>query len=220
MNKKNSILFIIVLALVMFLKYPYLNEIGQDSEFAFYHLLITFSKNNLVNFIWFIPILFNIFVISKDIYYKLVSFDARYHNRNRYWNAKMKENIVQHFLICCITILGQWILFVIFSEVEITINGLLIIFFLKYFVELYLTSIIILVISLLIHNYIYAFIIVLITILLFISSAKLFYIPFVSLYVGYNLNIFNILILIGLIILTRKIYRKLDLGGVQNEIDR
>lgn len=219
MNKKNIVIFIVLLLVVVFLKYPFVDEIIHNSELPFYTTLIATSKNNFVNFIWFIPIMLNIFVVSKDIYYKLINFDQRYKNRHLYFKTKIKENFILHLLISCITAIGQWILFAIILKTNIIIGKMIIIFFFKYVIELYLVSIIILMISLLVSNYIYTFIFILLIIHLLINSVKLFYIPFISLYVKCNLNIIDIFILIELIILTNKIYKRLDLGGIKNEID-
>lgn len=217
MNKKNIFICILMLFLTCMLKSLYASDIRQD--LFFYKVLIMFSNDIVVNIVWLIPIIYNIIIISKDMYYELINFNVRYKCRFYFSTCVIKKYMLRHFFLCSFIIIFQYIYFILILKYPILINDILFIVFIKYLFEIYLIEIIIVIVSLKINNYIYSFISILFILLVFINFFKVFYIPFVTLYVNYKINFFDfglIFVLLSLIVI---IYKNKDLGGVNCEIN-
>lgn len=217
-NKKQLLIYILILLITCILKFPYLPEIIDDSSFIPYNILIFYSKNNYINFVWLIPIITSTFIISSSLFYALMNFDTRFGNRDRYLLKMLKEGFIKNILFSILTIIAQWIIFITIFKFKISLNEALLIVSVKYIIELYLLSIIILSISLLINNYIYPFVINISMVILLINLSKVSSIPFVNLYCNYNISIFDTITVLILIIIIKLIYNKKDLGGVENEV--
>ena len=217
MSKRYQIAYILILIIIFFLKRPYFNEICQEGGIIPYKILILYSDNLMLNFLWLVPIILNVFIVSKYLYYKLISFDTRYRNRRKYFINIIMNSLKLHIYIASLIILLQWFMCFLTFDIHIEINILLLIIYMKYIIELYLVNIVILIIAMLINNYIYSLIIVLFIILLALQFVNCFYIPFITLYTSYKINFVDILILILLIFIIRRIYINMDLGGIKNE---
>lgn len=214
-SKNNIILFFVIIIITCILKYPYLNEILENSEWC-YKLIILYSNNNYINIIWLMVIIFQIFFITSEYYNRLISFDMRYGNRINYLNKIFKESIIKHILLSSISIFIQWTIFSIIAHTKVTINSITLNIFLKYIVEIYILSLIIIIIAILVKNYIYSFVYSIAISILCLISIKNFWIPFITLYYNYKFNMFNILTLMFLYIFIKYLYKKLDLGGIKN----
>lgn len=218
-NKKQLLIYIFIILITCILKKPYILEIIEDYSLAPFNILIFYSKDNYINFVWLIPIISSTFILTSSLYYKLINFDTRFKNRYRYLSKLLKENLWKNILFTILTILIQWIIFMCIFKFTIQINEMIFLIIIKYILEMYLLSIGILVLSLLINNFIYSFVIIISIILILINSFRLSFIPFVNLYCNYRINIADIILVIMLMLLIRFIYRKKDLGGVKNEVD-
>ncbi len=217
MNRKDMILYSIVLIIVILLKKAYLNEICVQASVASYYTIVNFSNNSIFNLIWITPIVLNILIISKNIYYELINFDTRYKNRKRYFIKKIKKNFFVHILICIITILIQWFTFKFIFNLPIDINLVSLNILLKYIFEIYFIIIIILLFALMFDNYTYSFIYTIALMFLLVATTKNFYIPFVTLFSNYRINLINCLFLIILYLIIKRLYNRIDLGGVKIE---
>ena len=81
-NKKDFLIYLLILLAVTYLKSIYLSEVYIDNWW--YQALIFFGSDQFVNILWLIPILIQVFFISKKIYVELNYFDLRYKNRNNF----------------------------------------------------------------------------------------------------------------------------------------
>ncbi len=194
-----------------------MNEICEETSVASYYAIVHFTNNTVFNLIWITPIVLNILIISKNIYFELINFDTRYKNRKRYFIKKLKKNFFNHTLMCTITILIQWFTFIFIFNLPIEINFVSFIIFIKYIFEIYLVIILILFLSLMFDNYIYSFISTVALMFLLVATTKNFYIPFVTLFVDYRINLINCLLFIFLYLKAMQLYKRLDLGGVKGE---
>ncbi len=218
-NKKELLIYALIITITCVLKFPYIAEIIDESTFIPYDILIFYSKNNYINFVWLIPIIANVFIVSSSLYYTLMNFDTRFRNRNKYLLKILKESIIKNVLFALIAIIIQWIIFILIFKFKISLSVVLLTICLKYAIEIYLFSIIIMSIALVINNFIYSFVINISLMILLINSFRLPFVPFVNLYCNYKINIFDTIILLTLIIVIKLIYSKKDLGGIKNEID-
>ena len=66
-------------------------------------------------------------------------------------------------------------------------------------------------------NYIYSFIYTIALMFLLVATTKNFYIPFVTLFSNYRINLINCLFLIILYLIIKRLYNRIDLGGVKVE---
>ena len=219
-NKKQLLIYISILVLTCILKIPYIPEIIDDYSLIPFNIIVYYSKNSYINFVWLIPIVSSSFILSSTLYYKLINFDTRFKNRYRYLLQLIKDNLLSSILFSILTTLIQWLVFMLYFKFNIEINVMLCIIIIKYALEIYLLSISILIISLLINNFIYSYVIIISTIIILINSFRVSFLPFVNLYCDYNINIIDMIILFILALLIKFIYEKKDLGGVKNETNR
>lgn len=218
LNKKELSIFIAILLITFALKYPYLSECIQGGE-TYYRILIIYTNNYYINVIWLIPILVTTFLVSNVGYDQLLNFEMRYHNRTTYFKEIIKRSFGRSLLFSSLSILIEWLLFTLIMNYPFTFNEVIVNITLKYIIEIYLLSLAIVVLSIIINNYIYSFLGIIAIMFIFIEKFRYFYIPFVSLFADYTLNIINIVILFLLYIVLKKVYNRLDLGGVKNEVN-
>ncbi len=218
-NKKQLMIYIFILVITCILKMPYITEIIDDYSLIPFNIVVYYSKNNYINFVWLIPIVASSFILTSTLYYKLINFDVRFKNRYRYLLELLKDNLWSSILFALFTTIMQWLIFAIYFKFNIEINEMLCIIIIKYALEIYLLSISILIISLLINNFIYSYVIIISIIIILINSFRVPFFPFVNLYCDYNINIIDIIMVFILVLLIKSIYEKKDLGGAKNEID-
>ncbi len=218
-DKKKLLLYIFIILISCILKKPYLSEIIDDYFRIPLNILAFSSTNSYINFVWMIPIISGTFLLTSSLYYKLINFDTRFKNRNRYLFECLKENLGQSILFTMITIFIQWFIFMYTFKFNIPINEITFLIIIKYMLETYLLSISILAFSIFNNNFIYSYAIVISIIIILMNFFKLSFIPFINLYCNYNINIIDILLIVILILFIKFIYRKKDLGGVKYEID-
>lgn len=218
-NKKQLLIYISILVLTCILKIPYIPEIIDDYSLIPFNIIVYYSKNNYINFVWLIPIISSSFILSSTLYYRLINFDTRFKSRYRYLLQLIKYNLLSSVLFSILTTLIQWLIFTIYFKFSIEINVMLCIIIIKYALEICLLSTSILIVSLLINNFIYSYVIIISTIIILINSFRVSFLPFVNLYCDYNINIIDIIMLFILALLIKFIYEKKDLGGVKNEIN-
>ena len=157
-NKKQLMIYIFILVITCILKMPYITEIIDDYSLIPFNIVVYYSKNNYINFVWLIPIVASSFILTSTLYYKLINFDVRFKNRYRYLLELLKDNLWSSILFALFTTIMQWLIFAIYFKFNIEINEMLCIIIIKYALEIYLLSISILIISLLINNFIYSYI--------------------------------------------------------------
>lgn len=219
-NIKQLLIYCFMLFITCILKNQYLPEIINDSSsFIPFRILIFYSKNTYINFVWLIPIISSVFILSSSLYYRLINFDVRLKNRQRYLFKLLKESLKQNIFMSIMTIVIQWILFMFAFNFTIEINVDIFQVVIKYIIEIYLLSIIIVFLALLINNYIYSYIITVSTMIILLNSFVVTFIPFINIYCDYTIRFVDVLSIVLLVVSINHIYRNKDLGGVKNEVD-
>ena len=136
-NKKDFLIYLLILLAVTYLKSIYLSEVYTDNWW--YQALIFFGSDQFVNILWLIPILIQVFFISKKIYVELNYFDLRYKNRNNFLKniflCFIKEHTIYTTSFIVVQIIGLMILTGIPFKFDVGILEL----FCKYYV-LYLVT--------------------------------------------------------------------------------
>ena len=196
-DRKELLIDAIVIILLSLIKGAF---VTIDEELSFFALFrsyyIRYGDISQFNIIWLAPLLVTIFFITKSTYLKLMNFNIRYHNRKISF-----IKIVQHLLLRTI-IYGLLSIIlplpVLLDKVNfvVELNIDIFLFVLKYIIELLAISTIILLFAFLIRNYTYCFSIVLVIIIFLLTKFKVSYLPFITLYVSDEINIFSIMLII------------------------
>ena len=219
---KKIIIYILVIIIICFLKKNYIYSIGNGEESFIKDILVYWKDNQVVNIIWFLPIIYEIFVISKKYFYKLIYFDVRSKNRKKYIKKVLISFMIESFCFIFLLELSQLVIinFLIPNTIRINIDGL--VFILKYVIENIFLIVEIIFVALLIKKLMYSIILILIlNFLILISSMNLslistqIYIPFVNIYFESGSSLITMLIILIGIIMIKKIYLKYDIGGME-----
>lgn len=72
-NKKDFLIYLLILLAVTYLKSIYLSEVYTDNWW--YQALIFFGSDQFVNILWLIPILIQVFFSYKNINNKSIFFN-------------------------------------------------------------------------------------------------------------------------------------------------
>lgn len=215
LNKEN--LFIILMTIIgCYLKTLYV-EI-TDKKIILYKFSVLLTNNNvIVDFILITPIILIILLESKDIYISLTKFNNRYHNRLKYYKSVIRKTLYSHFVICMIVFIinNIFIHFVLNYGFSFSLNNIQVIC--KFMIELYFIIILITTLAFIVNSYIYSFITIVSILLIFLTIDKNWWIPFISLFVNFRINIFTLLITLVLWLILKIIYIRKDLGGIKNE---
>ncbi len=220
---KKIIIYILVIVIICFLKKNYIYAISTgEASTLVKDILIYWGDNQVVNIIWFLPIIFEIFVISKKYFYKLNSFDLRSKNRKKYIKKVLISFIVESFCFILALELSQLFIINFFIPNSLNINIDDLIFILKYVIENIFLIFEIMLVALLFKKLMYSIIFFLIlNFIILISSMNLslistqIYIPFVNIYFGSGNFLVTILIILIGILIIKKIYLNYDIGGME-----
>lgn len=200
--KKELLFYVIIILLLSLIKAPF---IAIDEELScletIYQYYIHYGDLPQLNIIWLAPILVSMFFITKSVYLKLMNFNLRYHNRKDYFIRITKLLLINVIIYCLLGIVLQLPALVLKTNLVIEMDKGLLVFILKYLIELLAVSAILLLVAVLIKNYTYAFVMIVITIISFLTKLRISWIPFITLYTGTKINIIS-LVFIGLNIIT------------------
>lgn len=213
-DRNSIVVFIVSMICIGLLKMVYIPSLeGEVFSDIFYQYYIFYGESPMVNLIWLAPTLFILFFVGKEMYLRLMNFNIRYHNRNRYIREIFKLVIVQSLGYLSIGILIQLVFLLMKVNIPITINLDILLFIIKYSIEIVALTIILLLLALLLENFTYSFLVVVATIVILLLTIRNFYIPFISLYVSPIPNVISIIIIMVVGILLYKVYVKKDLHG-------
>ena len=220
---KKIVIYVLVIICICFLKKNYIYSIcNSDGTSLIKILLVYWSDNQLVNIIWFLPLLFGIFIILKKYFYKLNYFDLRFRNRKKYINNVLISLGIESFLIVLLTALCQLVIIFFLIPNIFNINFSDFLFLLNYTTENVFLIIEIMLIALITKKLMYSLIFVIIvnfiTLVLTINLSLLssqIYLPFINVYLGNNNSVVTILIILIELMIIKKIYLHYDIGGME-----
>lgn len=215
------VIYIPILIVTVIAKSSWRYVIFTDTNMAdFLYKIIIFNSdhplidNNTLALYWMIPILYTLFLISKKSYFYMMNFKTRYKHRINGFKSCMIEHLKNVCIFSILTLCIQVLFIVPSVEIEFVYNWDIVVFIFKYLIEMYCASLAILLIGMWLKNYTYALLVIVIILLLPLLGAKFFYVPILSLFVSYKINMVSIIGIIGLLLWLKKSYMKLDfLGG-------
>ena len=218
-NYKKIILTFVMIIIICLLKYNYINDTSyQDSAELMRNFLIFWGNNYLINLIWILPILMNLVFVSKKYYFKLINFDTRYKNRNKYILNFIKNCLIYSFFYNLVLILIQIFIIGFLSNSDISFSIETIKLIISYILENTFLNFLLIFLALNIRNYMYSLLLIIILcVILLTTFSNNIYIPFVSLYWTNNINFITIALLILVLFFIRKKYLKFDIGGYEND---
>ena len=200
-NYKKAIMLFLIIIIICFFKIIYIKDLANINFTKLVHYFLVFwGNNNFVNLIWLLPILMNLLFVSKKFYLKLMKFDTRYKNRNKFVLNTIKDCLLYSGAFNFFLIITQVaiITFLIKSNISFSIE--LIKFIFSYILENTFLNFLIIFLALIIRNYIYSLLMVIILCIIMLTIIpNNIYMPFVSLYCTSDINYMTILLLIGLI---------------------
>lgn len=217
------ILYILVIICVCFLKKNYIYAISNDDGISFVKVVLAYwGSNQLVNLIWFLPIIFDIYVLSKKYFYRLIHFDLRYKNRRKYINFSLLSFIIESLLFVLLSVFCQLIIISLFMKNIFIGNFNDLFFILQFVIENVFLIVTIVLFSLIIKRLMYSLISIIIINFIILTSAinlslisSQVYLPFINIYFGNNNYFITASIVLFEIIIIKKIYLHCDIGGME-----
>lgn len=219
-NYKNCFLFAVMVIFVCLLKMIYISNSMYETSIEFVHDIVVYWGNNqLVNFIWFIPIITNLFFVSKTYYSKAINFSTRYKNRCNFISYTIKESLLYSFVYNFLSVLMQTFVLTVLLKANIHFSFAMLELFISYSIECTFLNFVVLFFAIYSKHYMYSFLAVIILCIMVLTVlGNNMYIPFVCLYSSYKINYITVVSLLGLIILIQKKYLTEDLiGGYEND---
>ena len=199
-NLKEIISFAFMIGIICFFKTIYINSITYTSYSDLVsNILIFWNKNQFVNLIWFLPVLINLFFVSKKYYEKLVVFNPRYGNRYNYVSYVIRDCFIYSFAYNLIVALSEIIFITLFIKAS-------------YYFSFELIKNVLLYV--LINKYMYSFLIVISICIMFLVVSNNFTLSFLKTY----FIIYVLVIIILVIYLIKGKYQKIDIGGLERDI--
>ena len=210
-NLKTTFLIVILIFISLILKKPFIKSFNDD--FGNYSVLLLFiwGDNYLVNIIWIVPVLLDIYISDKKLTNHLLNMNVRFCNRKKYCNHLLRKNTINNILLTIFIISLHVIFFG--NQVEFRNIKDVIILYIIAICIIYLLNLICLLFFVLIKKFIYCFIIITIIYVIFINYVcdvqfyreinNYTHIVFISLPFIYSILIYII----------NRIYKKIDFGG-------
>ena len=214
-NLKEIISFAFMMGIICFFKTIYINSITYTSYSDLVsNILIFWNKNQFVNLIWFLPVLMNLFFVSKKYYEKLVVFNPRYGNRYNYVSYVIRDCFIYSFAYNLIVALSEIIFITLFIKASYYFSFELIKNVLLYVLINIFLDFVTLYLCLLINKYMYSFLIVISICIMFLVVSNNFTLSFLKTY----FIIYVLVIIILVIYLIKGKYQKIDIGGLERDI--
>lgn len=215
-NIRELLFILLSLLFICFLKKNYLLSTTIDSHEDFiYKCIIFFGNNTIVNLIWFIPFLIDIYIFAKNFYYKLLHFDVRFKNRKKYLNHTLIIYTFYSLVFNLFIALSQIVILILLIQRNFASSSFIIAFIIKYALELTVLNLIIIYIAIHIKNFIYATLLVIVIIVIILNLAyNNIYLPFLNLFSDSKIQVNTLLIIILMILLIKKHYLHCDIGGI------
>lgn len=214
-NRKDLLIFLIVILAITYLKSIYFYDIYEGENWQ-YQLFIYFGSEQFVNIIWLIPIIVQVFFISKNVYMEMCHFDLRYRNRKHLLKQVMIYFMKEHTLYTIISIVVQMLGLMLIMKVPMYLESYMIEFICQYFMEIMFYITLLVTVSLLTSHYILSFIAELTILIGMLMIFKNSYIPVMTLFCDYHFNYITVPCIFMTLYIIKKIYIAKDLlGGIR-----
>lgn len=215
-NLKNWLCYFLIIICICILKGSFIYSMDGHSYSDFVHdLLIFWGDNQLVNLIWLLPILLNLYIIAKNYFYMMLHFDMRFKNRKHFINITLMKCYFSSLLFNFLIAVMQTIFLSLVSGHSIIVNFTLFSFLIRYIIENTFINFIVILLALYIKNFMYAYISFIVFIIINFSLIKEnTYLPFFNLFFSNQINSLTILLTIIAIFLIKRVYLHYDIGGI------
>lgn len=211
---RTIITFLLGMIVILALKRIYVLRFYEGDALQYVgRILGVTTDNSIVNIIWILPILLNIFLVGNHFYLKTLYFETRYQNRKKYIKKTIRDLLFISLSFNIIVAGIQILFFTIPFHIPLKMEYFLSI--IHYVIENTSINFFLILIAFLIKNYMMIFIVLISGILILLRSSLpiLSYLPFVNLFITNEIHINTIVLLIISIILLYHFYIKSDLKG-------
>lgn len=215
-NLRKVLLLTLTIMCICLLKKNYIHSFDLENYNTLaYEWIIFWGSNPIVNLIWILPILLNLYIVAKHFYFKTLFFDMRYKNRKKYIVHILKSCYLYSLLFnFFVTFLQIAILNIFIGKIE-SINLSIILFFIRYALCNCLFNLMVIYISLHIKSFVYAFIIFVTVIIVGLHVLEInTHFSLRNLFFNNEIQAFEILIMIIVTFLIKKFYLFYDIGGI------
>lgn len=218
---KKMILLLLCIVIVSYLKSGYVSYITyfDESLSNFLYTVVAYFGDEINNslmlkVIWITPILFSVFMVSKETYLEMINFKVRSVNRRNGFVRSVKTHIIKMIIIAGLTLFLQGLLIILFTSKMCVYDNNVVKVIFKYIIENLTLSICILTLAIFFRNYTYSFVVNFILIFITMIFVVTNFIPVVSLFAGYEFNIVSVILCLLLLYVLYIKYLKFDfLGG-------
>ena len=219
---KKIIVYLLIIMCFCLLKKNYIYGVSNGTVSFVRFILAYWGENQLVNLIWFLPIMFEIYVLSKKYFYKLSHFDMRYRNRKNYVASVLLSFAIESFLFILAIAFAQLTIIGLFTQNKLAINFTDLVFVFQFIIENILLVFTIILFALLIKKLMYSLVVVIIITLVILTLTinlalipNSIYIPFIDIYIGNSNFVLTAIIVLIETILIKKTYLNYDIGGME-----
>ena len=219
---KKIIVYLLIMMCFCLLKKNYIYGVSNGTVSFVRFILAYWGENQLVNLIWFLPIMFEIYVLSKKYFYKLSHFDMRYRNRKKYVASVLLSFAIESFLFILAIAFAQLTIIGLFTQNKLAINFTDLVFVFQFIIENILLVFTIILFALLIKKLMYSLVVVIIITLVILTLTinlalipNSIYIPFIDIYIGNSNFVLTAIIVLIETILIKKTYLNYDIGGME-----
>lgn len=209
-NKKDIIIFLLIIAAIGYLKSVYLASMDISNITVYF---ICYGDNQLINVIWLLPILIQIFFISKQAFLELCHFDFRYKNRKTMIYKCITRILFLQLFYTLLSFISQLIVISLFIPIKLDISVIIFYFIIKYYLEILWFILLLLLVSIFSNEYTITLTCMTVIHILGISSLSWDYLPFTSLYRDCLINPITIIMIPIIMIILRYYFLKKDLLG-------
>ena len=220
MKKINPLEIFILMIVCLFISWikalnsMYFSLLNSSAVFL-YNIYVCPADDLILNIFWSSIIFLQLFIACKNSYYKLINFEVRNKNRSKNTKSVLFDHLLFLFIYCMISTFIQYVFIKKYINISLCCSLEVINVFLKYYIELLVMSFSILLLAIIMKNFTYSFIIHLVIYYILVKSCKYTFIPFFSLYVNSEINIFSIISILAYWFLIRLICKKIEFfGGV------
>ncbi|MDD2644231.1 MAG: hypothetical protein PHC65_06075 [Methanobacteriaceae archaeon] len=214
-NPMKLLYCVLIIISICILKNGFIIDAESNAEFI-RKVLIFWGPNQLVNLIWFLPVLLNLYIIAKVYFYHLQQFEMRFRHRKRFVNNMLLSCCLTSLMFNLIVAIVQVIILFSINKTSIILNLPIISILIHYTIENTFLNLIIILFAMFLKNFMYAYIVTLISIIITLSiTTNNIYLPFINMYFSSEISVITILSIIITIILTKKLYIHQDIGGVE-----
>lgn len=212
-DRNNVLIFVIAMLCVGILKTIYVPSLEAMSfSELFYKYNVLYGQDPVANLTWLAPMLLIVFFVAKEGYIKLVNFNVRYQNRQRYIKSILYVIIIKTIVYCLCGLLIQGIFLICKTDMEVAWSIDAFIFISKYIIELFFVIMLLVVLALVLNAFTYAFLLIVASMVIGMIKIEIFFVPFISLYVNSSINIVSVVLIIILVFGLYYIYMKKDLS--------